>query len=465
MKTSLLKCWLVIGISFAALAASAHAQVVEFRATINAAQETTASTSPATGWAVLLYDVATNRFDLTLQIDNLANTITASHIHEAPAGTAGPVVTNLGADIFYAREGSTVRGSFSGVAHGGAALTLLQNGAYLNFHSAAFPGGEVRGQLIAQPKRLVAVLNAAQEVPATASEAYGAAYISYNPGTNKITTRINLYNFTNTLTNSHYHQAPRGTSGGVVHGLGGAGVYTQTGTSYGAVFADQTYGGDPVQLLTGGAYLNMHSNVNAPGEIRGQVMVSDELEVPRLVALAARGFVGTGDQVLINGFVIAGGEPVRVLVTARGPSLTAAGVAGALGNPMIALHDGKGRRLVENDDFASGFSAGDLASTGFAPSDGNEAALLLVLPPGVYSTVVSGSGGSTGVALTEVYEVRADAMSATLAATEATWSERRTMRVPALAQGTQDSPGSRAIELCAGVPLLAAMPVARAMGR
>ncbi len=407
MKMTLLRRLLFTGALSALASISLQAQIVEFTATINAAQETTASTSPATGTAVLVYDVATNTFDLTVTIFNLANTVTASHVHEGAMGVAGPVVTGLGAEAVYVRDGQTLRGTFTGVAHAGTPLTLLQNGAYLNFHSAAFPGGEVRGQLIAKPKRLVAVLRGNQEVPATTSEAYGAALITYNPGTNKISTRLNIYNFTNTLTASHYHEAAAGVSGGVVHNLGGAAVYSKNGTFYGAVFSEQTYLGDPIKLLQGGSYLNVHSNVNPPGEIRGQVWVSDELAVPRLVNLSSRGWVGTGDQVMISGFTIEGNEPVRVLITAKGPSLTAAGVTGVLANPHLSLHDSAGRELVMNDDFATAFSIADMPSTNFAVTGAEESALLLVLPPGGYTSVVSGMGGTTGVAITEVYEVRA----------------------------------------------------------
>lgn len=449
MKLPTLRVLCIAGALSAFCSIGLRAETIEFRATINAAQETTASASPATGWAVLLYDVVSNQFDLTVTINDLTNTITASHIHEAAMGVPGPVVTDLGSEIWYTRSGTTVTATFTGKTHGGTKLKLLQNGAYLNFHSATYPGGEIRGQLIAQPKRLTAILNAAQEFPVTNSTAYGAAYISYNPGTNKITTRINLYNFTNTLTNSHYHEGVRGVPGPVVHGFGGASVYTKTGASaYGAVFADQTYLGDPVKLLTGGAYLNVHSNISPPGEIRGQVIASDELEVPRLLAMAARGFVGTGEQVLINGFVVTGGAPVRVLITARGPSLAPLGVASPLANPMIAVYDSAGRAIVSNDDMATTFSAADLPSTGFAPTNASESALLLVLPPGPYTTIVSGVGNGTGVALTEVYEVRAGSAAPTLAQTSIIRGQRRL--VPAMQPASDIATGTRVLEFCGG---------------
>lgn len=395
-----------VGILSALCFVPASAQLVEFRATINAQQETTASASPATGSAVMLYDVATNRFDLTVTVKDLENTITASHLHEGALGAAGGVVTGLGAEAVYQRQGTTLTATFTGLTYGGTVLTLLQNGAYINLHSATYPAGEVRGQLLAQPVKLVALLDGQQESTPNASAAYGAALIEYQPGTNRITTRLHVYNFTNTLTNSHYHEGVAGVSGGVVHGLGGASVYTQTGTAYAALFANQTYGGDPVKLLSGGAYLNVHSNVYAPGEIRGQVLASTQMEVSRLINVSSRGWVGTGEQVLITGFVITGEEPIRVLVTARGLSMVSLGVTDALENPMLSLHDGTGRQLLTNDNFRDGFGADQLPAIGYGPGNLSESALLVVLPPGVYTAITSGVGGTTGVAISEAYEVQ-----------------------------------------------------------
>lgn len=406
MKNTSFLGFCLAGALFALGLATASAQVVEFRATIDAAQETPASASVATGWAVMLYDVSTNTYDLTVQIDNFANMVSASHIHEGAVGVAGGVVSGLGGEAVYVRNGTTLTATFSGLAYGGSPLTLLSNGAYINLHSATYPAGEVRGQLIAQPVKLVALLDGSQEVPATTSSAYGAALITYDPGTNMITTRLHVYNFTNTFANSHYHEAAAGASGGVVHGLGGASVYTRTGDSYAAVFENQTYLGDPLKLLTEGAYLNVHSNVNPPGEIRGQVKISTRSDVTRLVNVSSRGSVGVGEQVLITGLVISGTEPLRVLLTARGPSLAAFGVQNALTNPVLSLHDRTSRQIVSNDEHAGAFAATEIAGTGFAPANTSEAALLVVLPPGVYTMVVSGADGATGVALNEAYEVQ-----------------------------------------------------------
>lgn len=452
------RIWLLAGALIALGSSSVRSQIIEFRATISAAQETSGSTSPATGTAMMLYDVSTNTFDLVVTINNLTNTISASHIHEAAIGVAGPVVTGLGPEAVYTRNGTTVTATFTNVTHGGTPLTLLRNGAYFNVHSAQFPGGEVRGQLIAQPKHLVANLTPQQASAASTATSYGAAMITYDPGTNKIWTRIDIYNFTNTLSNSHYHEAAPGVAGPVVHGLGGASVYTKVGaSSYHAVFANQTYLGDTFKLLKGGAYLNVHSNVAPGGEIRGQVMVSDDLSVGRLANVAARGFVGTGDQALINGFVISGSEPVRVLITARGPSLTALGVPGALSNPMISLHDGAGREIMTNDDYGTAFSSADLIGTGFAPSNASEAALLIVLPPGVYTSVVTGVGGATGIALTEVYEVRPSGTGNNVVLNS---PGRGLRRLPTIAAPVNPTPtptkGSRAApEFCVSAPLAA----------
>lgn len=408
--------------AWCALLLSAKAQIVEFRATINAAQEVPTNASASAGSAIMIYDVAANSFDLVLSIRDFPSTLNASHIHEGAAGANGPVVTNLGGEAVYSRSGTTLTATFRGLVYGGTRLTLLQNGAYLNFHTTAFPGGEVRGQLIAQPKRLVATINLAQEqaaFPAATinSDAFGAAVMTYDPGTNRMNLRVSLLNFSNTLSASHFHEGAPGVSGPVATNLGAQTVasYQRDGNWITGTFLNIAYTGDSVRLLTGGAYLNFHSNVYGSGEIRGQVLASEEFPSTRVANVSTRGFVGTGSQVLIAGFSITGAEPVRMLITAKGPSLTAFGVAGALANPVLTVFDGGGRVVAANDDagvsVATGLPVANPELNGLfgAPTNSLESAMILTLPAGNYTAMVAGSGGTTGVALIEATDLRNNA--------------------------------------------------------
>jgi len=119
--------------------------------------------------------------------------------------------------------------------------------------------------------------------------------------------------------------------------------------------------------------------------------------------------------VMIGGFIIGGSTPKTVLIRAIGPSLAALGVPGVLTDPVLRLFAGQ-TAIAENDDWQvslplcqqSGHTCGDaaaIAATGSAPSHPLEAALLITLPPGPYTAIVSGFGGSTGVGLVEVFEV------------------------------------------------------------
>ncbi len=131
--------------------------------------------------------------------------------------------------------------------------------------------------------------------------------------------------------------------------------------------------------------------------------------IRRFVNTSTRSFVGAGNHVLIVGFVIDGPAPKQILLRAVGPGLTAQGVSGVLAQPKIQLHHGA-TVLDENAGWSTAPNHADIASvasaTGaFALAEGSrDAALLVTLDPGVYSAVVSGADGGTGVALAEIYE-------------------------------------------------------------
>jgi hypothetical protein len=126
----------------------------------------------------------------------------------------------------------------------------------------------------------------------------------------------------------------------------------------------------------------------------------------RLANIATRGFVNTGQGQLIGGFIIRGG-PKLVLIRAIGPSLTAAGVNPALADPQIKLFDGT-TLLRQNDNWQSAANANEITATTIPPSNPKEAAILMRLEPGSYTTVVDGADNGTGIALVEVYELDRD---------------------------------------------------------
>jgi hypothetical protein len=415
--------------AFCALVFTARAQIIEFRATISGGAEVPATNSPATGTATMFYNFANNTFDLAVTITGLTNTATASHIHEAAATASGPVRSrDFGGDAAYVKSGTSLSQTFFNVAYTGNPAELLKGNAYFNLHTTAFPAGEIRGQLapVSQDVRLYSHMTIAQEAAANPTlnfsglNDFGGAIVLYNPATNRISLRLSIFNYNNTFTNSHFHENPPGVSGSVVVPLGTNPTqngYTNPSPGYISGTFDMPYVNtaatpvaDPYKLITGGAYLNFHSNAFSGGELRGQVLPSQEAgdrAANRFVNLSVRGFVGLGEQALITGIVINGPEPVRVLITAKGPSLTALGVTAALANPRLTLFDSANRQIAINDDVGTLAAGSELAAIPGTPRNTTESALLVVLPPGNYTAAVTSSTATgTGVALLEVYDVR-----------------------------------------------------------
>lgn len=132
---------------------------------------------------------------------------------------------------------------------------------------------------------------------------------------------------------------------------------------------------------------------------------------PRLINVSARAQVGTGSNVLIAGFVVQGSPPLKLLVRAVGPTLTQQHVSGVLADPRLELYrnvNGTNVRIASNDNWGGTAALSSAFATTGAfslPAYSKDAALLVTLPSGVYSAVVTGVNNGTGVALVEVYEV------------------------------------------------------------
>ena len=119
----------------------------------------------------------------------------------------------------------------------------------------------------------------------------------------------------------------------------------------------------------------------------------------KLANISTRGFVQTGENVLIGGLIVLGQNPLRVIVRAIGPSLP---VPGALANPTLELHDGSGTLIASNDDWRSDQEA-EIIATGIPPTNNLESAIVRNLTPSNYTAIVRGVNNTTGVALVEAY--------------------------------------------------------------
>jgi hypothetical protein len=131
-----------------------------------------------------------------------------------------------------------------------------------------------------------------------------------------------------------------------------------------------------------------------------------------LANISSRGFVDTGDNVMIGGLIVGGssGGAAKVLVRALGPSLTGSGVTGVLPDPTLELHDKDGVIIVTNDNWKTrpdgSSQQAEIEATTLPPGNDLESALVRSLPPGNYTAIVRGMNNSTGVGLVEIYNLQ-----------------------------------------------------------
>lgn len=148
----------------------------------------------------------------------------------------------------------------------------------------------------------------------------------------------------------------------------------------------------------------------APLAPRPSAVADPAVNAPsNLINVSTRGAVGTGDSVLIAGFIVSGPNPKRVLVRAVGPGLADFGVGNLLADPKLSVHNSSGAVVAENDNWGNAADGAALSSASaeagvFALKSGSrDAAAVLMLEPGSYTVVVEGAGGTTGNALVEAY--------------------------------------------------------------
>jgi PKD repeat protein len=126
----------------------------------------------------------------------------------------------------------------------------------------------------------------------------------------------------------------------------------------------------------------------------------------QLLNLSTRLQVQPGDRTLIGGFIISGSEPKKVILRGIGPSLN---VPGKLDDPVIQLFNNTGVNIGGNDDWKT--DQQNVESTGLAPSNDRESALVTTLDPGLYTVVMRGKNNSSGIGVVEIYDINVAANS------------------------------------------------------
>jgi hypothetical protein len=227
-----------------------------YTAKLSGAQETTPVTTSASGGGHLVLNPVTRALSGEVEVEGV--TATVAHIHVGAFGSNGAVQITLvdhGGHGHYTVPDNTVLTA--------AQVDSLRAGElYFNVHSAANPGGELRGQIGRQV--LLAQASGAQEVPSNGSAASGRGFITYNPANRAIQGSITLTGMTATV--AHIHMAVAGANGPVVVGL------TETAPGVWSVPANTALTAAQAQaLLTGGLYFNAHSTAFPGGEVRGQI--------------------------------------------------------------------------------------------------------------------------------------------------------------------------------------------------
>lgn len=192
--------------------------------------------------------------------DSLSGPVTACHFHTGAVGVNGPVTVNL----FSFVKGNQIEGKITVTKSLLAAINSL--GVYFNVHTAANPGGEIRGQVLTETDlHFAAQMSGANEVPAVTSTGQGLGSFVLNYNATKLEYKVLVAGLSGSITAAHFHYGAADKSGPVAVPLTFTGNATSGSVDITPAFRDS--------LLSGKVYINVHTAANPAGEIRGQLSI------------------------------------------------------------------------------------------------------------------------------------------------------------------------------------------------
>ena len=176
----------------------------------------------------------------------------------------------------------------------------------------------------------------------------------------------------------------------------------------GLALQDPDESGIVATLAPGASYTAILAG-NSSGAGVGLVEIYDTNQAAdsQLANISTRGFVQTGNNVMIGGFILGGSsQNTGVIVRGIGPSLSQFGLSPVLANPTLELRDSNGVLLIGNDNWQDDpAQAAQLSAHGLAPQNANESGIFASLPPGAFTAILAGANSGTGIGLVEIYNV------------------------------------------------------------
>jgi cyclophilin family peptidyl-prolyl cis-trans isomerase len=159
-------------------------------------------------------------------------------------------------------------------------------------------------------------------------------------------------------------------------------------------------------LPANAAYSAIVRGLNGTGVGLAEIYDLDLGPGSRLANISSRGFVQTGDNVMIGGIIISGASSAKIIVRGIGPSLSSAGITNPLRDPTLELRNAQGVKIAQNNDWQMAPNASDIQATQLQPTNPHESAILTTQVPGGYTAILSGAGSTpTGVGVVEVFHL------------------------------------------------------------
>ncbi|WP_374348735.1 WD40/YVTN/BNR-like repeat-containing protein [Chitinimonas sp.] len=330
-------------------------------------------------------------------------------LYAAPAGGGIYVSSNQGASWQPANDGlpryttddgqqgiaeiTALAGDANGKVLAGSGYGVFRLDAATPASNAHLAGIGARANVLTGDNVLIAGFTIAGGSKTVLIDARGPSLASYGVSNTLSNPRIRLFN-------------SRGEQIAANQGIGNGPDSPKPGTVEGLPLDPRE---DALLLtLASGAYSVVLDGLNGStgNALLGVNAVVNPAETGALANLSFRSVTASGDSVAIAGFTVVDG-PKRMIITAKGPSLAALGVSGALPAPTIDLYDQLNGKLLEsNEQYGKSANIADIQASGFAPGSPTESAIIRTFNPGVYSVVARGANGAQGVTLVEINPVK-----------------------------------------------------------